>query len=94
MLDELDLKILKGLYNLNFNHGQKLNFTELGFESNQHAAYHLYKLQKLSYINFDEERSFTKGGRKHEKYHNNVLTIWSENFNILEKGIEEVKKHF
>lgn len=94
MLTELDINILKGLYELKFNIGENLNYQELGFENNQHAAYHLYKLQNLGFIDFDEQALFSTGGMKNEKYNNNVLIIYkNDGVELLEKGIEEAKKY-
>lgn len=97
MIDDLDIRLLKALYELNFNFGKKLIIKELGFESTQHAAYLLFKIQKLGYIDFDERKAFITGGIKHEKYNNNVVVIWAEEIDILEKGIQEIKnicKHY
>ncbi|CRK83316.1 hypothetical protein [Neobacillus massiliamazoniensis] len=94
MLNELDIKILIALYQMHLTYGNKLNFSELGFENYQHVAYHLNKLRNLDYIHFNENDVYHTGELNHEKYKNNVVMIWFEKIEIAFKGIEEVEKHF
>ncbi|UYL93731.1 hypothetical protein NIIg32_gp69 [Parageobacillus phage vB_PtoS_NIIg3.2] len=89
-LQKIDIDLLQAIYKKDFEGGE-LNFKDLGFENDHHAAYHLERLKNYGYIRFDGQ-AIVPGGQRHPKYKNSVAMIWKENIHIEPKGIELVQK--
>lgn len=91
-LNTVDINILIDLYDIDINNsGEKLLNVAKNYLTEkdptqriQELASHLLKLERLEYIEFDEE-PFVKGGRMNPKYRNSVRLILTERIHIKEK---------
>ncbi|MCY6485901.1 hypothetical protein OW763_16440 [Clostridium aestuarii] len=100
-LNTIETQILLDVYEADINFKEQINInnytlneTDKKERKHEFAAY-LLKLKRLKYIDFDEEKTFIKGGCQSPKYHTNVIMFWTEYIHITEKGIkcvENIKK--
>jgi hypothetical protein len=87
-LEQIDIGLLRGIYEKDFKN-KKINWEE--FESNNHKAFHLKRLERLGLIEF-EGTVLQPGGQRDRKYGTAVAMVWPEGIHITDKGIELLKK--
>ncbi|MCI1593230.1 hypothetical protein [Heyndrickxia oleronia] len=88
-LEKLDLELLKAIYEKD-NHNKSIDWESLNFESNNHKAFHLEKLERNGYISI-EKNTLIPGGQRDPKYGTAVAMVWSEGIHILEKGKKAIR---
>lgn len=85
-LDEIDKKLLKAIYDKDFNN-KPIDWTAFNFESNNHKAFHLKRLERFGLVEF-EGYVFDTGGKTDPKYGLAIVFVHQEGIHIKEKGIE------
>ncbi|WP_141432429.1 hypothetical protein [Bacillus sp. 03113] len=88
-LEKIDLDLLKAIYEKDYKN-KKINWFAIGFESNNHKAFHLKRLERFDLIEL-EKNALVPGGRIDLKYGTAIAIVWSEVIHIKEKGINALK---
>lgn len=98
MLNDIDIAILRDLYEWDFNNGPKIRHENyelsesVGIPREQEFASHLIKMERFGFIKF-EGQPIIFGGFTNPKYNNNAVSVIStENIHIQEKGIDYLKE--
>lgn len=101
MLNEVEIKILSDIYELNMNAKEIPEIDSYNLIEKDNSNYkekwsefshYLIKLRSLGYIQFPET-IFISGGWQNQKYKNNVISIVHfEKIKIRDNGIEFVEK--
>jgi hypothetical protein len=102
-LSNIENKILEELYKREYekNLDIEININSLSLSEEENksktieAGYWLKELKRMDYIDFIENQAFHCGGAIHEKYNNNIITIYWKNIHLLYKGknyVEEIRK--
>ena len=96
-LNKLETQMLIDIYDADMTAGKSIKILDYELtekdpkEKTQEGAFYLGKLQRLGFIDYDEEKAFICGGWQNTKYKNNVIMIWGERLHITPKGIELVE---
>lgn len=100
-LSKLEVQILSDIYDADMSAKPAINFNNYELtetdtnERKQEFAFYLSKLKRLGFIEYEDNKAFSCGGWRSQKYRLNVLIFWSENIHIAFLGIrlvEEVRK--
>ncbi|MCP3026014.1 hypothetical protein [Halobacillus sp. A5] len=87
VLEPIDLRLLQAIYDKDYSR-KEINWDE--FESINHRASHLERLERNGFIEFKGE-ALTPGGQKDPKYGTAIAMIWPENIHITDIGVEKLK---
>ncbi len=88
-LDELDIKLLNVIYEKDYNN-IPIDWEKLNFESNNHKAFHLQRLERNGYVEMDDT-VLVPAGRRDPKYGTAIGMIFSDGIHITEKGVKAIK---
>ena len=89
---EKELQILKAYYDKRYNN-TKIDVVSFDLKDGPHeGAYYLSNLKRDGYLMFEGDVLHT-GGRRHEKYNNNVVAIWWSDAHITKAGEEYLKEN-
>ena len=86
-----ELNILKAYYDMRYNN-IKIDVASLNLENTHEGGYHLINLERAGYLSF-EGQVLHKGGRRDEKYNNDVRGVLWSNGRITDRGETRLKEH-
>lgn len=85
-LDNIDIYLLNAIYEKDTN-SKDIIWKDIGFESTNHAAFHLLRLENNGLISMSKD-ALSKGGQTDPKYGLNIALILYNEIHIEEKGID------
>jgi hypothetical protein len=94
LLNDVELKILEDIYDMNINNGPRVNINNYDLNKNKRWKefyYHLAKLKKLNLVKFDS-KAIVNGGHLDREYNNNCQMVFTEELEIQKDGIEFINR--
>lgn len=89
-LEKLENDLLEAIYKQDYER-EKIDWKVLGFESDNHKASVLQRLERLGLITIDEN-TLIPGGQRDQQYGTAIVMVWSEGLHITRDGIKVLKK--